>query len=237
MKKVISPGKIDVVILCGGEGKRLKSIVKDRPKPMAVFRGRPFLNILIDYVARYGFRRFILCAGYKGEIVERYYKNKKNRLKISVLREDKPLGTAGAIKNARGKIKSTPFLAMNGDSICRLDLHRFINFHKNRKADFSITLVKAKESEGYGVVKVENSGKIASFNEKSKAKRGDFVNAGIYLFEKRIFSLIKSDKKSSLEYDVFPKLITKRFFGYITDARLMDIGTPDRYTRAKKELK
>ncbi len=233
MSRNYSSQEIDVLILCGGKGERLKDVLKDRPKPMADIKGRPFLDILIDYVASYGLRRFILCVGYKGEIISRYYNNVHKPLNILISQEAKPLGTAGAIKNAEAMVKSSPFLVMNGDSLCKLDLYEFINFHKDKKASSSMALVKAKGPSDYGVVSVDNSKQIVSYDEKAKAERDDFINAGFYLFEKSIFSLIEPGEKLSLEYDIFPKIIKGRFYGYITKGRLLDIGTPDRYAKAK----
>jgi len=237
MSNIFSPEKIDVLILCGGRGKRLREIIKDRPKPMSDINGRPFLDVLIDYVARSGFRRFLLCAGYKGEIIKRYYSYKCRPLNISILKESKPLGTAGAIKNAESKIKSNPFLVMNGDSFCSLDLRKFINFHKEKKARFSMVLVKTETSKDYGVVDIDSSKRIISFNEKSRAKRGDLINAGIYLFRRRILSVIEAKKRLSLEYDIFPKIVAEGFYGYVTTAKFIDIGTPDRYEKAKGVFK
>lgn len=236
MNKTFSPNEIDVLILCGGEGKRLRNLIKDRPKPMVDIDGRPFLDILIDYVASYNFRRFILCTGYKGEITRQYYNNKHGPLNILISQEANPLGTAGAIKNAEPMVKSNPFLVLNGDSFCSLDLHKFINFHKAKKASFSIALVKTRTSQDYGVVNTDDSRRIISFNEKIRAKKGGLINAGIYLFDKSIFTLIEPEKKISLEYDVFPKIVNERFYGYVTKGKLIDIGTPDRYIKAKKDL-
>lgn len=236
MKKKYSPLDIDVLILCGGKGSRLRDVVKDKPKPMADIKGRPFLDILIDHMAAYGFQRFILCAGYKGEIVRGYYRNKHSTFDILISQEIKPLGTAGAIKNAQSLIRNDPFLVMNGDSFCSFDLRMFINFYKNKKASFLMALVKAKGAQDYGVVNIDASKRIISFNEKVKAKRDSFINAGIYLLEKNIFSLIAPEKKLSLEYDIFPKIVNERFYGYITEGELIDIGTPDRYAKAKIDL-
>jgi NDP-sugar pyrophosphorylase family protein len=106
MKQAQNLAELDVVVLCGGKGARLQKIVNDRPKPMADIGGRPFLDLLIGYLARYGFKRFILCAGYKGNIIKRHYLDPAGKLDISVLCENKPLGTAGAVKNAQGAVKS-----------------------------------------------------------------------------------------------------------------------------------
>lgn len=237
MKKNFNPEKIDVLLLCGGKGERLKGLVKDRPKPMADIKGRPFLDILINYILNFGFLRIILCLGYKGEIVSQYYNEKSRFFNILFSQESKPLGTAGAIKNAEHLIESNPFLVMNGDSFCPLDLFELINFHNEKKAAFTMALVKSVGDKDYGVVGVDESQKIISFNEKVKIKNNGFVNAGIYLLEKKIFDLIETGTKLSLEYDIFPRILSERFYGYITKEKLIDIGTPERYAKAKKMFK
>lgn len=230
------PQDIDVVMLCGGRGERLRNIIKDRPKPMAEIKGKPFLDILIDYVAGFGFRRFILCIGYKGDFIKRYYQNRDVSFTILFSEEKTQLGTAGALKNAAPLIKSNSFLVMNGDSFCKLDLNEFINFHINKNALFSIALVKANPGSDYGVVNLDSLGRTTSFNEKTKTTDRGFFNAGIYLFRNDIFSLIPANKSSSLEYDLFPNLINKSFYGYITENELIDIGIPERYRKAMQIL-
>lgn len=226
--------KIDVLILCGGLGRRLKSIVSDRPKPMAEIDECPFLDILIDYVASYGFKRFILCVGYKADIIKQYYRKESKPVTILFSEENKPLGTAGAVKNAQKIIKSNPFLVMNGDSFCKINLHQFLNFHLSKRALLSIALVKSKKTAEFGVVKLGDSQQIIEFNEKGKADCSNLINAGIYLFEKEIISQIPENKNYSLEYDLFPR--TERCYGYITDGTFVDIGTPEEYKRAKRIL-
>jgi len=161
----------DVVILCGGRGERLRSLINDRPKPLAEINGKPFLDILIDYAAGFGFKRFILCAGYMGDMIEDYYKKKSAIFRILISNEKGPLGTAGAIKNAEPFIKSSPFLVLNGDSICRLNLHKFLKFHAAKKAMFSIALSKMKNSGDYGNIILDTrTGRIKAFKEKSELK-------------------------------------------------------------------
>lgn len=231
----IEPENLDVIILCGGMGKRLKSVVSDRPKPMAEISGRPFLDILIDYAAAFGFKRFILCAGYMGDVIKEYYQKKRGlSVQVVVSQEKEPLGTAGAVKNARGLIKSSPFLVMNGDSLCRLDLLEFIRFHEEKDASFSMVLAGSGGGKDYGRVNVDNSGRITSFEEKTEARQGGSINAGIYLLDDNIFSVIPGGKKLSLEYDVFPEITGSRFYGYITKEELVDIGTPEKYLAAQQ---
>ena len=235
MKFTLRPRNIDVVIICGGKGKRLKSVVDDRPKPMAEIGDRPFLDILIDYLVDFGFRRFILCISHKGSYIKKYY-DKAGPLNILFSYERIPLGTAGAIKNAETIIKSSPFLVLNGDSLCKIDFDKFINFFFKKKAKFSLVLVKTKQTGPYGVVRLGSRQEVTGFYEKKKTKGKIFINAGVYLFDKGIFSIIPYRRNFSLEYDLFPKIINKGFYGYRTKARLIDIGTPARYRRAQRIL-
>lgn len=234
MIDLIDPKYIDAVILCGGLGERLRDVVSNRPKAMAEINRRPFLDILINYVADFGFRRFILCIGYMGDFIKQYYQQKKGSLKIIFSEEKEPLGTAGAIKNAESLIKSSPFLALNGDSFCQIDLRKFLQFHLEKKALASIVLTKAIDSGDYGNVALGESGQIITFDEKTNKHKNSFVNAGIYLFQKRILSSISTNEKFSLEKDFFPKMVANKFYGYITQKRFIDIGTPARYKKAEK---
>lgn len=228
--------KIDVLILCGGKGERLKSIVKDRPKPMADIDGRPFLDILIKYLKGHGFRSFILCAGYKGSIIRDYYTDRCRSLKITTLIEGELLGTAGAIKNAESFIKGNPFLVLNGDSFCQLDYLEFLRFHLEKNALYSIALVKMRDNRDGGLVYLDNESRVKKFEEKVKPRNAGYVNVGAYLLDRRIFTIIKPDRKTSLEYDVFPTLIEERFFGYVARIKFIDIGTPDKYYKARRLL-
>jgi len=225
----------DVVLLCGGMGSRLQSVVNDRPKPMAEIGGRPFLDILMDYVGSFGFRRFILCTGYMGENIRRHYQGKDSPVEVLLSREDKPLGTAGAIKNAQSLIKSREFLVMNGDCFCRFDLNLFLDFHIHKKALITIALVKKKKTADVGVVSLDAAQRITGFSEK----KGDpasvgLINTGTYIFNQEVLSSIPLGTSYSLEYDLFPKL--DNCYGYVTQSNLIDIGTPVGYATAKKLL-
>jgi D-glycero-alpha-D-manno-heptose 1-phosphate guanylyltransferase len=229
--------RVDVVILCGGMGTRLKAIVDDKPKPMAEIDKRPFIDILIEHVSTFGFHRFILCAGYKAEIIQEYYKSKKGRVEILIKKEQELLGTGGAVKNVQSLIGSNPFLVLNGDSFLDMDLCKFIEFHLGKKALLSIALINAKDTKSYGSIETDGSDRIVKFCEKEEKSKESMISAGIYLFNREIFSLMSSDKKFSLEYDFFPKIVGREFYGYLANGFFIDIGTPERYEKAKQLLK
>jgi D-glycero-alpha-D-manno-heptose 1-phosphate guanylyltransferase len=220
------------VILCGGKGTRLRKVIRGKPKPMAPIAGAPFLDYLIAYLSRAGVRTIILCTGYKSGVIESRYRSRGNAAEIIISREDRPLGTAGAIKHAAKSITSDPFLVLNGDSICAADLSRLLTFHLKKKARASLVLTENTGRSDVGAVVTDNSGRVVKFSEKSG--RGDFMNAGIYVLNKEVLELIPKGRKCSLEYELFPEL--KDFYGFKSRAALLDIGTPERYALAGKIL-
>jgi len=229
----IQPQNIDVVILCGGLGTRLNSVVDDRPKSMVEINDRPFLDILVDYVARYGFTRFILCTGYKRGFIRRYYESKSSGLMFLISEESEPLGTAGAIKHAESCIKSDIFLVLNGDSLCEIDLEDFLKFHIGKRALASIALTTLKSPGDYGVIELDGDHKVIRFSEKVLVDSNGLVNTGMYLFGRKILGEIPPGEKRSLEYDIFPKILNKGVYGYVTEKKFVDIGTPERLEMAK----
>ncbi len=226
--------EIDVVILCGGMGSRLASVVDDCPKPMAQINNRPFLDILIEYFAKFGFARFILCAGHMSQVIQNYYKCKDSPLEFVISNEYIPLGTAGSVKNAEKFINTDPFLVTNGDSFCPVDLAEFYEFHSAKQSLLSMVAVESESTDDCGSVTVDDSQRIVSFEEKKQKNQKSCVNAGIYLFRKKILSLIPDEIKFSLEYDLFPGLANRDSYAFLSGEKLIDIGTPQRYEQAKK---
>lgn len=226
---------IDVVILSGGQGSRLRELISDRPKPMAEIDSRPFLDILMEYVAGFGFRRFIVCTGYMSDVIRKYYSGRDLPYEVVISNEDKPLGTGGAVKNSESLIRSSNILLMNGDSFCPLDLNGFVKFHTDKQSELSLTLVKVDDARDYGTVVIDESNRIVAFAEK-KSKKSGLVNAGVYIINRSALSLIPPNTFYSLEHDLFPMLINRNFFGYITKEMFIDIGTPERFKMAQKVL-
>ncbi len=228
--------EIDAVILCGGMGSRLRAVVDDRPKPMAEINDRPFLDILIDSFCEFGFRRFVLCAGYMSQIIRDYYGSRAGSHEFVISDEHKPLGTAGAIKNAAELIRSDTFLVANGDSFCPVDLGALHDFHSARHALMSMVVLETQNTGDCGLVSLDGSKRIVGFEEKNQQSRTRYINAGIYLFQKEVLSLIPDDISFSLENDLFPNIIKQACYAFPTQGRLLDIGTPARFATAIKHL-
>ena len=230
---------IDVVILCGGFGKRLQSLFPELPKALVDINGRPFLAYLIEHVKQFGFKRFILCTGYKGALVKEYFTKRSMGVEIVFSEESEPLGTAGALKHAEGLLRSSPLLVLNGDSLCTIDLNSFFYFHNQQDGVASLALTANVDTiEDCGTVTLDTSGKIMSFEEKKKSRDAKpLANAGVYFLKKEICAEIPAHTQCSLEYDLFPQIIGQGVYGFKTTERLIDIGTPPRYRKACELLK
>jgi NDP-sugar pyrophosphorylase family protein len=236
MNNGLNPDTLDVVILCGGLGTRLQSVLSDKPKPMADFNDRPFLDLLVDYVGRFGFQRFILCSGHKSDLIQEHFENKKDGKTYIISRETSPLGTAGAIKLAEPLIHSNVFMAMNGDSFCEIDLASLIKFHHSKSALASVALSPMENASDYGGVTLGDNDAITRFDEKKSAPSSGWVNAGVYIFKRSILDRVPADKKVSLEQELFPSMAGNGLYGFTTQSRLLDIGTPERLERARQLL-
>lgn len=226
---------VDVFILCGGEGKRLKKISGQVPKPMVRIGRQPFLDILIGYLRKFGFKRFIFGIGHKAHFIKKYYKEyKAPGIEIIFSQENRPLGTGGALKKAQRLIESEIFLVLNGDSFSKFNAENFIKFYKQKKAKVLILLRKVKNNQDYGAIMTDRKSAITCFSEKNPALRNNFINAGVYLFSKNVFSEMPKNAQFSLEYDFFPQMIGKGLYGYKKPGFFIDIGTPERYLAARK---
>jgi NDP-sugar pyrophosphorylase family protein len=231
--------EIDVVILCGGLGKRLRLAYKG-PKVLVKIGEKAFLDILIDNLLMHGFKNIILSVGYLKEQIKNYFNydyNKSHDCLITFSEEEEPLGTGGALKEAKTQIRSNPFMVINGDSICKINFRSFIEFHIEKEAMLSMVLVRSNTAQDYGSVILDESQKITNFNEKITGGGENIINAGIYLMEKNIFACMPKQKKFSLEYELFPQIIKNRCYGFLTESELIDIGTPERYEKAINLLK
>jgi D-glycero-alpha-D-manno-heptose 1-phosphate guanylyltransferase len=228
----------EAVILAGGRGTRLRGVIDNRPKPMAIINGKPFLEWILLLLRLQGIQRVVISTGHLGEIVESYFDCGKDiGMEIAFARDPFPLGTAGAVRNALGKIKTDRILVLNGDSYLHFNLAYFLKAHLATNASASIILVPVEGTSRYGSVEVDKDGKVISFLEKSQKKQHGLINAGIYLLERNVAEEIPAGKKISLEKEIFPDLIGKNLYGVIYDELFIDIGTPESLDKAEKILK
>src|SRR5262245_1101203 len=177
---------ITAVILAGGLGTRLRSVVADRPKALAKVQGRPFLAYLLDQVAAAGIKRVVLCTGYLGEQVQGTFGDTYKALRLAYSQESSPLGTAGALRLALPVLESDAVLGMNGDSFCETNFSTFWTWHCMREADATLRLTEVANTRRYGRVQVDANGRVLGFDEKGDTNGPGWVNAGIYLLKRRL---------------------------------------------------
>ncbi|MEI7999389.1 MAG: sugar phosphate nucleotidyltransferase [Candidatus Omnitrophota bacterium] len=227
----------DVVILAGGLGKRLKSVTGGSQKVLAQINGKPFISILIDYIASQGGRRFILCTGHDASGVEGALKDSHPNLTIEFSPEEEPLGTGGAIKKAMDLVRTDVSLAMNGDCFCVIDYNRMIDSHMKSQAKATIAVTQLDDARDYGTIETDAQGRIVAFKEKQPILQAAFINTGTYCLDRKVFSLVDTPGKFSIEYNFFPHLVGRGFHSFEVENKFIDIGTPERYAWAQEHLK
>jgi NDP-sugar pyrophosphorylase family protein len=221
-------------ILAGGKGTRLRPCVFDRPKVLAEVRRRYFLCFLLDQLADSGFNSVILLTGYMGDQIRESFGESYRSMELRYCREDRPLDTAGAVRGALHLLDSDPVLVMNGDSYCEADLRSFIDWHLEMGSEVSMLLSQFDYTARFGRVRMDGSGRVLAFEEKSSRCGPGWINAGIYLISRRVLETIPSGRPVSLEKEMFPEWTERRFFGYRNSGRFIDIGTPESYKAAQE---
>lgn len=232
--EVITLSGIDALILCGGLGTRLKPLIADRPKSLAEVGGTPLLDILVADLLQQGVHRIVFCVGHMKQQIIAHYRNRADA-EFIFSAEEVPLGTGGAIRNALPLVQSDPVLVLNGDSLCRVDLAKFLAFHLESDASASLVLADPGERHDGGIVTVDAKRRILQFVEKpgGGAPPGSFINAGVYLLQRHGATTGPERAKYSLETEVLPKLVAeKRCYGFPVASKVQDIGTPERYRQA-----
>lgn len=223
------------IILAGGLGTRLQSVVKDVPKPMADINGTPFLELLMENMAKYGATEFILCVSYKKEIIMDYFGTNFKNIPIKYSVEQQPLGTGGALKQAFELFDIDRALVINGDSFIQMDYRRFYEDFQNEY--LALALKEVPDASRYGRVETQGQ-EITGFNEKSDVSQPGYINAGIYMINRRLWQDYSFENCFSFEKDVLETHIDKMHCKFMkTEDYFIDIGIPESYSKACKELK
>jgi NDP-sugar pyrophosphorylase family protein len=225
MSKMITP-----VILAGGLGTRLRSVVADRPKVLAMVGGRPFLAYLLDALERAGFDRVVLSVGYMAESVRATFGSRHKSMRIEYSVEESPVGTAGAVVHALISITTPRILLLNGDSFCHVNLRHFIDSCH----DSAMVLAHVTDTSRYGRV-MTRDGHVAAFAEKKSTAQEGWINAGVYLLRREWFAELPPGFSISLERECLPRWIeSHRIQAYSCDGAFIDIGTPESYAQAEE---
>ncbi len=231
-----SNNEYECIILAGGFGTRLKSAVPDLPKCMAPINGKPFLQYLIDYLIQQGVHSFIFSLGYLHEFIESFLQENYPTLIYKIVVENEPLGTGGAIKLAIEQAHQKNVIILNGDTMFTVNIQELYNFHTQHDCITTLSLKPMQQFERYGVVSINEQCHIQQFQEKKYYESG-LINGGVYALNVDLFKKLSLPKVFSFEKDYLEKYFASyKMMGLIQDKYFIDIGIPEDFEKAKKEL-
>ncbi|MBK7435088.1 MAG: nucleotidyltransferase family protein [Chitinophagaceae bacterium] len=226
----------EAIILAGGLGTRLRSVVADIPKCMAPVAGKPFLHYVLEQLKSEGVDQFIFSLGHLSEQVIHYLETQQAELRKQYSVESSPLGTGGAIKLACSKAREKTVIVVNGDTLFSLDLKKLTSFHQQCAADCTLSLKPMTDFNRYGVVELHKDHSVASFKEKQHYESG-LINAGVYALDPERFLSEDLPERFSFETDYLETHYkTRKIFGVVQNSYFIDIGIPKDYERAQIEL-
>jgi len=227
---------MEAIILAGGMGTRLKSVVKNMPKPMAPIRRTPFLEYILNDLLNQGIKKVILSTGYKHEVVKEHFGASYQGMEIEYSVEDVPLGTGGAIRKALKQITQPEVFILNGDTMFRANLPAMKEFHRAHQADLTLALKNMNDCSRYGRVETKDF-RVTQFKEKMAGQPG-LINGGVYLLSQHLFSgLEQLPEKFSFEKDFLEaRHQNYNVMAYLSNTYFIDIGIPEDFSRAQQEL-
>jgi len=231
----------EAIVLAGGLGTRIQSVLPGIPKCLAPVAGKPFLEYVISHFKDQGIEKFIFATGYKSEMIEEYLRTLPSSIEYAVSKEHEPLGTGGAIKLATTQTSAKNILVLNGDTLFRINVDKLNTTHLSHDSTCTLSLKPMKNIERYGVVEVGLDQSIKCFKEKQYYKEG-LINGGVYLLNVDNFLKLNLPEKFSFEVDYLAKprkengTDENKYFATIQDEYFIDIGIPEDYERAQREL-
>jgi NDP-sugar pyrophosphorylase family protein len=222
--------EISVYVLAGGLGTRIRPVLGDLPKLLAPVKGEPFIEILFRWLQSFHAKHIVLGLGYQADAVLRYLDHSPHSgINIEFVVESEPLGTAGALRLARGKLQSDPVLVLNGDSLLDADLFEFLLFHKECGAIASLAATHVNDAGRFGRLELDGNW-VTRFAEKDPACLGrNLINAGAYLFSAALLDEITLGEARSLETDVLAKMPKRTLAAFVYSGLFADFGTPESY--------
>jgi len=230
---------MQAVILAGGFGTRLRPLTYTRSKVLLPVLNKPMIAYIMESLPE-DVNRVIIAANYKKEQLEEFFEENDFGKEIIINEEPRPLGTGGAVKFAEKYIEDR-FLVLNSDIISSLDMKDMIRFHVSRKAFVTISLWPVENVSEFGVVRIEDDGRITQFVEKPKPEEApsNLINAGAYCMEKDALEHIDTPNRLiSMEQEVFPRIIEdgRKFYGYKIEGFWIDVGRVNSYIEVNKIL-
>jgi mannose-1-phosphate guanylyltransferase len=232
--------RTSAILLVGGMGTRLMPLTSKTPKPMLQVAGVPFTEHQIRKAAQAGITEIVLATSYKAELFEPYFGNgEKFGIKIKYAVEKTALGTGGGIRNAAAFLDDCDQVVIfNGDVLSGHDLSAQIKFHIKNNAEVTLYLTKVSDARAYGCVELSADSQVKSFLEKMENPVSDLINAGCYIFNRKVIDQIPANQVISVERDTFPNLLSSgvKVCGYLDNSYWLDIGNPAALVKASADL-
>lgn len=226
----------ECIVLAGGLGTRLRSVVADKPKCMAPIGEQPFLYYLLQYLHKQGITHAILSLGYKSEQVIAWCEQNELPLRVSFTVEPEPLGTGGGIVYALEKVENDGVFIVNGDTYFDVSLRDFHAFHQQQQSQLSLALKPMRQFDRYGTVTLNSRHSITAFREKQYMDAG-LINGGVYLTAASYLRGLHLPPKFSFEKEVLePMAASGQLYGFVSDTYFIDIGIPEDYEAASNYL-
>jgi D-glycero-alpha-D-manno-heptose 1-phosphate guanylyltransferase len=227
------------IILAGGLGSRLKTVIADLPKPMAPVNEKPFLDYQFRYLKYYGIKNLIISTGYLSEKISSYYGNEYQGLHIQYSNEEKPLGTGGGIRLALEKCEEPFTFVLNGDSFFDINLSHFSDLHFQSTAEISLAGRKMQDASRFGTIITDDKSRVTSFREKDDNSTIGMINGGVYIIDRNLYlNKTSANMNFSIEKDFFEKqlhdIVIKAFE---FNDYFIDIGIPEDYLKAQNDFK
>lgn len=230
---------MQAILLAGGLGTRLRTVVSDRPKPMALIEGRPFMEYVTRELVQCGVTDIIFAVGYKGSMVEEYFGNGEVfGFHASYAYEEKLLGTAGAIRNAGRFVTQDRFFVLNADTFYQIDYRRLARLQDEGSLDMALVLREVPDASRYGLAVLDRTGMLTAFDEKTEEAGPGTINGGIYLMKRELLSSIP-EGCASLEHDMIPGWLRegRPLGGFVNDGYFIDIGIPESYCQFQEDVR
>jgi len=225
---------MEAIILAGGFGTRLRRVVSDVPKPMALVNEKPFLQYILDYLKKQGVCRVVLAVGYMHEKIKNFFGDQYAGMELIYSIEKAPLFTGGAIKQALMQCKNDEVFVINGDTFFDVDLTAMQHFHERNGSDLTLAIRYMTNFERYGTLERKQD-RIVAFHEKKKTKAG-YINGGVYFMKKNLLDTIL-EEKFSFEKDFMEKQTKQiQILGFESDGYFIDIGVPEDYAKAQEDF-
>jgi D-glycero-alpha-D-manno-heptose 1-phosphate guanylyltransferase len=224
---------VEAIVLAGGLGIRLRSVVTGLPKPMAPIGNKPILEYILKYLEKNGIKRVVLSVGYEWEVIKQYFGNSFNGLELIYSVEDEPLGTGGAIKKAISQVFTEQVYIVNGDTFFNVDLKK-LTLKNNSK--LMLSLKHMEKFDRYGCVETDLNSVVTAFKKKGYKEIGN-INGGVYLASKDVFKNFNLKNIFSFEEFMQKNVKELNISSTIFENYFIDIGIPEDYEKAKSEIK